>query len=79
MDDKTNESLLDLEVVSGFAKINLEMEEKPGFVYRTKLGVSLHSSTKTKSPSQVVSLSLRYVLLNECHVVITIRQCNLEV
>ncbi|CAH1413272.1 unnamed protein product [Lactuca virosa] len=78
MDDKANEALLDLDAVSGVTEINLEMEEKPGLVYITKLGVSLHSSINTQTPSQVVSLSPRYVLLNESDEVITIRQCNLE-
>lgn len=79
MDDKANEALLDLDAVSGVTEINLEMEEKPGLIYITKLGVSLHSSINTQTPSQVVSLTPRYVLLNESDEVITIRQCNLEV
>ncbi|XP_023730135.1 uncharacterized protein LOC111877860 isoform X2 [Lactuca sativa] len=78
MDDKANEALLDLDAVSGVTEINLEMEEKPGLIYITKLGVSLHSSINTQTPSQVVSLTPRYVLLNESDEVITIRQCNLE-
>ncbi|KAI3813329.1 hypothetical protein L1987_18049 [Smallanthus sonchifolius] len=80
IDDKaTEKALLDLDAVSGLAEINLEMEEKPGLKYITKLGVSLHSSIGKVVPSQVVSLSPRYVVLNESDEVITLRQCNLEV
>ncbi|KAK9053203.1 hypothetical protein SSX86_029835 [Deinandra increscens subsp. villosa] len=79
LDDKATEKvLLDLDAVSGLTEINLEMEEKPGLKYITKLGVSLHSSTGKVVPSQVVSLSPRYVVLNESDEVITLRQCNLE-
>lgn len=78
LDDKANEAQLDLDAVSGLTEINLETEEESEIKYITKLGVSLHSSTKTITPSQVVSLSPRYILLNESDEVITIRQCNLE-
>ncbi|KAL8200609.1 hypothetical protein R6Q57_011948 [Mikania cordata] len=78
-DDKaTEKALLDLDAVSGLTEINLEMEEKLGLKYITKLGVSLHSSDAKILPSQVVSLSPRYVVLNESDEVITLRQCNLE-
>ncbi|KAJ0726865.1 putative vacuolar protein sorting-associated protein [Helianthus annuus] len=79
LDDKaTEKALLDLDAVSGLTEINLEMEEKLGLKYITKLGVSLDPSIGKVVPSQVVSLSPRYVVLNESDEVITIRQCNLE-
>ncbi|KAI7740514.1 hypothetical protein M8C21_024426 [Ambrosia artemisiifolia] len=78
-DDKaTEKALLDLDAISGLTEINLEMEEKSGLKYITKLGVSLHPSIGKVVPSQVVSLSPRYVVLNESDEVITLRQCNLE-
>jgi len=80
LDDKaTEKALLDLDAVSGVTEINLEMEETLGLKYITKLGVSLHSSVGSVVPSQVVSLSPRYVVLNESDEVISLRQCNLEV
>ena len=75
----TEKTLLDLDAVSGLTEINLEVEEVVGLKYITKLGVSLHSSLGKVSPSQIVSLSPRYVVLNESDEVITFRQCNLEV
>ncbi|KAI7740513.1 hypothetical protein M8C21_024425 [Ambrosia artemisiifolia] len=79
LDDKaTEKALLDLDAISGLTEINLEMEEKSGLKYITKLGVSLHPSIGKVVPSQVVSLSPRYVVLNESDEVITLRQCNLE-
>nr|XP_043638642.1 uncharacterized protein LOC122609764 isoform X2 [Erigeron canadensis] len=78
LDDKaTEKALLDLDAISGLTEINLEVEEA-GLKYITKLGVSLHSSSGKVVPSQVVSLSPRYVVLNESDEVITLRQCNLE-
>ena len=79
LDDRATEAQLDLDAVSGLTEINLELEEGPGLKYITKLGVSLQSSIGKAVPSQVVSLSPRYVLVNESDEVITIRQCNLEV
>ncbi|KAI3665752.1 hypothetical protein L6452_44382 [Arctium lappa] len=78
LNDKATETQLDLDAVSGLTEINLEVEEGPGLKYITKLGVSLHSSIGKVVPSQVVSLSPRYVIVNESDEVITIRQCNLE-
>ncbi|KAL4568657.1 hypothetical protein LXL04_024272 [Taraxacum kok-saghyz] len=78
LDEKANEAHLDLDAVSGLTEINLETEQSPSLKYMTKLGVSLHSSTTNQTPSQVVSLSPRYIVLNESDEVITIRQCNLE-
>ncbi|KAM0058030.1 putative vacuolar protein sorting-associated protein [Helianthus debilis subsp. tardiflorus] len=79
LDDKaTEKASLDLDAVSGLTEINLEMEEKLGLKYITKLGVSLHPSIGKVALSQVVSLSPRYVVLNESDELITIRQCNLE-
>ncbi|KVI02632.1 Vacuolar protein sorting-associated protein 13 domain-containing protein [Cynara cardunculus var. scolymus] len=76
--DKATKAQLDLDAVSGLTEINLEVEEGPGLKYITKLGVSLHSTIRKVVPSQVVSLSPRYVLANESDEVITVRQCNLE-
>lgn len=79
LDDKaTEKTLLDLDAVSGLTEINLEVEEVVGLKYITKLGVSLHSSLGKVAPSQIVSLSPRYVVLNESDEVITFRQCDLE-
>lgn len=80
LDDKaTEKASLDLDAVSGLTEINLEVEEGVGLKYITKLGVSLHSSNGKVVPSQIVSLSPRYVVLNESDEAITLRQCNLEV
>ncbi|XP_071694742.1 uncharacterized protein [Rutidosis leptorrhynchoides] len=77
-DQATEKALLDLDAVSGLTEINLEVEKGPGLKYITKLGVSLHSSIGKLVPSQTVSLSPRYVVLNESDEVITVRQCDLE-
>lgn len=76
---KASESLLDLDALSGLSEIDLEVEGGSGFKYITKLGVSLRSSMgKVVVPSQIVSFSPRYVLLNESEDEIVVRQCYLE-
>lgn len=78
--DKTSEAFLDLDALSGFTEIRLEVQEEAGVKHIEKLGVSLKPSlSKTVAPSQMVYIVPRYVISNESEVAIIVHQCYMEV
>lgn len=80
LEGKTSEALLDLDALSGFTEICLEVQEEAGVQHIEKLGVSLKPSlSKTVAPSQMVYIVPRYVISNESEVAIIVRQCYMEV
>ncbi|XXG49285.1 hypothetical protein AAC387_Pa02g3508 [Persea americana] len=79
LEGKTSEALLDLDALSGFTEICLEVQEEAGVKHIEKLGVSLKPSlSKTVAPSQMVYIVPRYVISNESEVAIIVRQCYME-
>ena len=80
LEDKSSEVLLDLDALSGLTEISLEVEERSGFKYIAKLGVSLGPFTsKVNVSSQLISIIPRYVVFNESEEAIVVRQCYSEV
>ncbi|ERN17671.1 hypothetical protein AMTR_s00059p00194330 [Amborella trichopoda] len=79
VEDNSSESLLDLEWLSGFTEICLEVPEESGFTAITKLGVSLQAvSSEVILPAELVSIVPRYVVFNESQEDIFVRQCHLQ-
>ncbi|XP_057499975.1 uncharacterized protein LOC130784197 isoform X3 [Actinidia eriantha] len=79
LEEKSSEVLLDLDALSGLTEISLEVEERSGFKYIAKLGVSLGPYTsKVNVSSQIISIIPRYVVFNESEEAIVVRQCYSE-
>ncbi|GFY93902.1 vacuolar protein sorting-associated protein, putative [Actinidia rufa] len=79
LEEKSSEVLLDLDALSGLTEISLEVEERSGFKYIAKLGVSLGPFTsKVNVSSQIISIIPRYVVFNESEEAIVVRQCYSE-
>ncbi|OVA18601.1 Vacuolar protein sorting-associated protein 13 domain [Macleaya cordata] len=79
LEEKASAALLDLDALSRFTELCLEVHEGAGIKHITKLGVSLNPcQTNVVVPSQIVSLVPRYVVSNESQVAIIVRQCYLE-
>lgn len=80
LDKNKSHTILDLDALSGFTEIDLEVEEGYGCKFITKLGVSLKPSTgNVIVPSRTVSINPRYMVSNESEESIIVRQCYLEV
>jgi len=80
LEEKASEVQLDLDALSGFTEINLELEERAGLKRIAKLGVSIGPFiSKVKVSSQIISMVPRYVVSNESQEAIMIRQCYFEV
>ncbi|XP_043709955.1 uncharacterized protein LOC122658879 isoform X2 [Telopea speciosissima] len=79
LEENASEAQLDLDVLSGFTEVCLEVEERADIKRIAKLGLSLKPCPSgVVVPSQVVSMVPRYVLFNESLQVIIVRQCYLE-
>ncbi|XP_058069198.1 uncharacterized protein LOC131218589 isoform X3 [Magnolia sinica] len=79
MEDKASEALMDLDAVSGFTELCLEVQDDSGVKHIAKLGVSLKPCLpKAVVPSLVVSMVPRYIISNDSEDVIVVRQCYLE-
>ncbi|XP_052203810.1 uncharacterized protein LOC127809144 isoform X3 [Diospyros lotus] len=79
LEEKASEVQLDLDALSGFTEINLELEERAGLKRIAKLGVSIGPfMSKVKVSSQIISMVPRYVVSNESQEAIMIRQCYFE-
>lgn len=75
----SEEALLDLDALSGFTELSLQMQGDD-MVFSIKLGVSLGSPLGNMVlPSQLVTIVPRYVVINESKEDIIVRQCYLQV
>ncbi|XP_010255035.1 PREDICTED: uncharacterized protein LOC104595825 isoform X2 [Nelumbo nucifera] len=79
LEKKASEVLLDLDVLSVFTEVSLEVENSAGVKHVAKLGVSLKPClAKVVVPSHLVLVVPRYVVCNESKQVVIVRQCYLE-
>ncbi|MCL7045122.1 hypothetical protein MKW94_012003 [Papaver nudicaule] len=79
VEEKASAARLDLDALSRFTELCLEVDEGAGIKVITKLSVSLNPyKANVLVPSQIVSLVPRYVVFNESPVPIIVRQCYLE-
>lgn len=80
LEEKASAARLDLDALSRFTELCLEVDEGAGMKVITTLSVSLNPyKANVLVPSQTVSLVPRYVVCNESPVPIIVRQCYLEV
>ncbi|KAI3986024.1 hypothetical protein MKX01_039106 [Papaver californicum] len=79
LEEKASAARLDLDALSRFTELCLEVDEEAGVKVITTLSVSLNPyKANVLVPSQIVSLVPRYVICNESPVPIIVRQCYLE-
>ncbi|KAK9108745.1 hypothetical protein Sjap_016805 [Stephania japonica] len=79
LEERVSVALLDLDILSGFTEICLEVCKRDGTKHILKLGISLKPCfTKVVMPSQTVLIVPRYIVSNESEETIFVRQCYLE-
>ncbi|XP_068653783.1 uncharacterized protein [Aristolochia californica] len=79
MEERTSQTLVDLDVLSGFTELGLEVQQEAGVRLVAKLGVSVKSYfPEVVVPCQIVSLVPRYVIFNESEDDIMFRQSCFE-
>ncbi|KAG9440811.1 hypothetical protein H6P81_020976 [Aristolochia fimbriata] len=79
MEEKASQTFVDLDILSGFTELGLEMQRGAGVMQIAKLGVSVKSySPGIVVPSQIVSMVPRYIIFNETADDILFRQSCFE-